>query len=112
MASNDATILADADHATYCVVGPSQTTIGGEPIAWDYSEAGVMTASSRNDLKEVSEDLYDDLKSVKLSSLYILKDVVVGAERDQVRADQAVRAQAADEKRGEQQPERARARDR
>jgi hypothetical protein len=77
---NDDTVLADADHATYCVVGPSQTTIGGEPIAWDYSEAGVMAASSRNDLKEVSEDLYDDLKSVKLSSLYILKDVVVGAE--------------------------------
>jgi hypothetical protein len=78
--SNDATILADADHATYCVVGPSQTTIGGESIAWDYSEAGVMTASSRNDLKEVSLDLYNDLKAVKLSSLYILEDVVIGAE--------------------------------
>lgn len=78
--SNDAAILADADHATYCVVGPSQTTIGGESIAWDYSEAGVMTASSRNDLKEVSLDLYNDLKAVKLSSLYILEDVVIGAE--------------------------------
>lgn len=78
--SNDAAILADADHATYCVVGPSQTTIGGKSIAWDYSEAGVMTASSRNDLKEVSLDLYNDLKAVKLSSLYILEDVVIGAE--------------------------------
>lgn len=78
--SNDAAILADADHATYCVVGPSQTTIGGKSIAWDYSEAGVMTASSRNDLKEVSPDLYNDLKAVKLSSLYILEDVVIGAE--------------------------------
>lgn len=78
--SNDATILADADHATYCIAGPEQTKVGGESIAWDYSEAGVMTASSRNDLKEVSLDLYNDLKAVKLSSLYILEDVVIGAE--------------------------------
>lgn len=78
--SNDATILADADHATYCIAGPEQTKVGGESIAWDYSEAGVMTASSRNDLKAVSQDLYDDLKAVELSSLYIIEDVVIGAE--------------------------------
>ena len=77
---NDDTVLADAEHATYCIAGPSQTTVGGESIAWDYSEAGVMTASSRNDLKAVSQDLYDDLKAVELSSLYIIKDVVIGAE--------------------------------
>lgn len=77
---NDDTVLADAEHATYCIAGPSQTTVGGESIDWDYSEAGVMTASSRNDLKAVSQDLYDDLKAVKLSSLYIIKDVVIGAE--------------------------------
>lgn len=76
---NDDTVLADAEHATYCIAGPSQTTVGGEPIAWDYSEAGVMTASSRNDLKAVSQDLYDDLKAVELSSLYIIEDVVIGA---------------------------------
>lgn len=77
---NDDTVLADTEHATYCIAGPSQTTVGGEPIAWDYSEAGIMTASSRNDLKAVSQDLYDDLKEVELSSLYIIEDVVIGAE--------------------------------
>jgi hypothetical protein len=77
---NDDTVLADTEHATYCIAGPAQTKVGGEPIAWDYSEAGVMTASSRNDLKAVSQDLYDDLKAVELSSLYIIEDVVIGAE--------------------------------
>ena len=76
---NDDTVLADTEHATYCLGGPEQTTVGGQPINWDYREAGVMTASSRNDLKAVSQDLYDDLKEVKLSSLYIIEDVVIGA---------------------------------
>ncbi|HNX15933.1 MAG TPA: hypothetical protein PKO28_00950 [Bacilli bacterium] len=77
--SNDDKVLADPDHATYCIAGPSQTTVGGASIAWDYSEAGVMTASSRNDLKAVSPDLATSLKDVELSSLYMIKDVVIGA---------------------------------
>ncbi|MFA6912847.1 MAG: hypothetical protein WCQ61_07010, partial [Proteiniphilum sp.] len=40
---NDDTVLADTEHATYCLGGPEQTTVGGQPINWDYTEAGVMT---------------------------------------------------------------------
>lgn len=79
--NSDSKVLADADHAAYCLAGPSQSKVGGVSLDWAYTEAGVMTASSRNDLKEVSQDLYDGLKDVSLSSLYIAKDVSISTAK-------------------------------
>ena len=76
--NNDDKVLTDSTHAAYCIAGPSQTTVDGTSIAWDYSAAGLMTASSRNQLAAIDADLAAELEDVKLSSLYIIQDVAIG----------------------------------
>lgn len=78
-------ILADADHAAYCAMGAGQVgtaTAAAEDLknlAWDYSEAGLMTATSVKGVSEVSTDLADVLATKPLSALYIHKTIRLGA---------------------------------
>lgn len=80
----DKTVKADADHNCYVVMGPG--SVGdkdtakedAKALAWDYSEAGKMEATSLDAISKVSKALADTLKGKGIAALYVKENVRLG----------------------------------